>query len=500
MPHRRARPQRQTIAERHSATRRSARPATRAARNTPTCCPPGRPRATKYNQLGELMYEQYGIKIYLHPEQNNWQFFNDPAHPELATHAPDRLLHREHRPALRVLRARHLPHVQRPRALPGPGRRLAVGRRGLDQVQLEAAGGLAHQGRQPRRAAAGASGQPVHADLDARRLPDQRRRPTSSTRPRATSATRLPVRRRARLDPAPAPRKPGPDPTRDRLPALLHRDALLPRARASSTTSSRPTRAVAARPIRAAPCGTRRSAPSSCSGSSRCAMSVRFSMLAVLLRARCAHPRSRSPMATRRATISRPARSTRPSRQRPSQDVELQLIGLLDAAQKAHYPLKVALLADESDVNDMPGDAAQAAGVRGVRRRAARRASAWRSTPRCSSSRRPGSASPGRSRAGGLAGISRPPVPPATTSPWPRRPRSVSSPRPAGIRCPPTSRRPRSRSSRPAAALARATASAGSTPFVVFAAIFGSALALYEGRARLARRRRGRITPTGEAA
>jgi hypothetical protein len=40
----------------------------------------------------------------------------------------------------------------------------------------------------------------------------------------------------------------------------------------------------------------------------------------------------------------------------------------------------------------------------------------------------------------------------------------------------------------------------GLTPFVVFAAIFGSALALYEGRARLARRRRERITPTGEAA
>jgi sugar phosphate isomerase/epimerase len=38
----------------------------------------------QYNQLGELMYEQYGIKIYLHPEQNNWQFFNDPAHPELS--------------------------------------------------------------------------------------------------------------------------------------------------------------------------------------------------------------------------------------------------------------------------------------------------------------------------------------------------------------------------------------------------------------------------------
>jgi sugar phosphate isomerase/epimerase len=38
----------------------------------------------QYNQLGELMYEQYGIKVYLHAEQNNWNFFNDPAHPELS--------------------------------------------------------------------------------------------------------------------------------------------------------------------------------------------------------------------------------------------------------------------------------------------------------------------------------------------------------------------------------------------------------------------------------
>jgi hypothetical protein len=28
--------------------------------------------------------ENYGIKAYLHAEQNNWAFFNDPAHPELS--------------------------------------------------------------------------------------------------------------------------------------------------------------------------------------------------------------------------------------------------------------------------------------------------------------------------------------------------------------------------------------------------------------------------------
>src|SRR4051812_14457594 len=37
-----------------------------------------------------------------------------------------------------------------------------------------------------------------------------------------------------------------------------------------------------------------------------------------------------------------------------SQATELKLIGLLDAAQKAGYPVKVSILGDESDVSDMP--------------------------------------------------------------------------------------------------------------------------------------------------
>jgi len=34
-----------------------------------------------YNRYGQLMWEQYGIKVYLHPEQNNWQFIADPSIP-----------------------------------------------------------------------------------------------------------------------------------------------------------------------------------------------------------------------------------------------------------------------------------------------------------------------------------------------------------------------------------------------------------------------------------
>jgi hypothetical protein len=37
---------------------------------------------------------------------------------------------------------------------------------------------------------------------------------------------------------------------------------------------------------------------------------------------------------------------------RPSQAAELKLMGLLDAAQKAGYPVKVSLVGDPSDVND----------------------------------------------------------------------------------------------------------------------------------------------------
>jgi hypothetical protein len=39
---------------------------------------------------------------------------------------------------------------------------------------------------------------------------------------------------------------------------------------------------------------------------------------------------------------------------RPSQATELKLMGLLDAAQKAGYPIKVSLVGDKSDVNDRP--------------------------------------------------------------------------------------------------------------------------------------------------
>jgi sugar phosphate isomerase/epimerase len=56
-------------------------PVTGAAANTLTGW---QAACDNYNKLGALLMENYGIKAYLHPEQNNWNFINDPAHPELA--------------------------------------------------------------------------------------------------------------------------------------------------------------------------------------------------------------------------------------------------------------------------------------------------------------------------------------------------------------------------------------------------------------------------------
>ena len=186
----------------------------------------------------------------------------------------------------------------------------------------------------------------------------------------------------------------------------------------------------------------------------------------------------------------------------PSHDVELQLIGLLDAAKRAHYPLKVAPARRRERCHRHARDAGQAAGVRGVRRGAARRRAGARSTRPCSSSRRPGSAwpAPGRTRRPRSPASPAPPVAPAISSPSRRRPRSARSPPRAGIRCRPTCRRRKVPVVAPQSTPGSGYGLGGLTPFVVFAAIFGSALALYEGRARLARRRRSHVTPTGEAA
>ena len=67
-----------------------------------------------------------GLKWYWHVEQNGFQFFNDPDHPELQPDQAGRLVEREHRSDARVLRAGHLPRLRRPCPVP-VCRRVAVG-------------------------------------------------------------------------------------------------------------------------------------------------------------------------------------------------------------------------------------------------------------------------------------------------------------------------------------------------------------------------------------
>ena len=75
---------------RPSATRRSARPATRRAVNTladrlnanGAIIPGWTEVARRSNVVGELLYAE-GIRYFYHPEQNWFQFFDATVHPEL---------------------------------------------------------------------------------------------------------------------------------------------------------------------------------------------------------------------------------------------------------------------------------------------------------------------------------------------------------------------------------------------------------------------------------
>jgi hypothetical protein len=183
----------------------------------------------------------------------------------------------------------------------------------------------------------------------------------------------------------------------------------------------------------------------------------------------------------------------------PSEQVELQLIGLLDATQKAHYPLKVALIANESDVPDMPEMLGKpqeyaeyvVAQLKGVR--VAVNAPVLVVAPS-------GIGLAGPQPNGAVAGIELPKgasgdaLAIAAQAAVRHLAQVSGHPLPANV--PPAKV--------PVVPQSSGTTSSGYglgglVPIAVFAAIFGSAPALYEGRARL-RRRRGRITPTGEAA
>jgi hypothetical protein len=181
----------------------------------------------------------------------------------------------------------------------------------------------------------------------------------------------------------------------------------------------------------------------------------------------------------------------------PSESVELQLIGLIDAAKDAGYPLKVALIGDEADVIDMPGmlrEPQQYAEYVVTQLKGARvpvDAPVVVVSPA-------GVGMAGPQPSGALAGLQ---VPAgargdelATVAQAAVRQVAEASGHALPANVPPASVPVLEPDNGPGTDLSSLT------PFLVFAAIFGSALAFYEGRSRLARRRRESLTPSGEAA
>jgi hypothetical protein len=182
----------------------------------------------------------------------------------------------------------------------------------------------------------------------------------------------------------------------------------------------------------------------------------------------------------------------------PSQAVELQLLGLLDAAKASGYPLKVALVADSSDVIDMPEMLGKPQAyaeflerqLEGVR--VAVDAPILVIAPSGVGIAGPhadgvleGLGAPTGATGDELAALAQTAVRQVAAAGGHALPANVP---PAKV---------------PVIAPTSAPGSGydlgGLAPIAVFAAVFGSAVALYEGRTRLARRRRGRMTPTGEA-
>jgi hypothetical protein len=186
-----------------------------------------------------------------------------------------------------------------------------------------------------------------------------------------------------------------------------------------------------------------------------------------------------------------------------SDAVGLQLLGLLDASRDAGYPMKLALIADESDVPAMPAMlrhpqqyakyvAGQIEGL-GVRLDApvvvVSPSGLGIAGPQPSDNALAGLTVPAGASNDALGAVAQATVRQLATASGHPLPADVA---PAKVTLAPTSSSSSSSDS--------GYDLGGLLPIAVFAAIFGSALAFFEGRQRLARRRHRHITPTGEAA
>ena len=214
-----------------------------------------RSRAEHANRIGEILQSR-GVKYFYHPEQDNYRFFNDPAHPELDT------VHR-----IEWVMDNTAPHLfgweidilhnwsGRVRFLSATTHQPDISVWGLAQAAEAPGDGLAHQGRLPEhRADRDLGGRPAGERRRAV-LPDvrahARRSPTRSCRARATWAR------------GPAPTHPNADPDCPGFKYMFEnlggQPAALPdRERQRTRTGDRPERRP--RPLAAPREGLRRGA------------------------------------------------------------------------------------------------------------------------------------------------------------------------------------------------------------------------------------------------
>ena len=163
-----------------------------------------RSRAAHANRIGEILRSR-GVKYFYHPEQDNYRYFNDPAHPELDTvHRIQWVMDNTDPQAVRM-GDRHPAQLVGPRPLPerdhSPARHQRVGARAGRRTAGCWAGTSRTASGTPRRPGPGsAARRRAAARPTSRRSRARRRSPTRSCRARATWAR------------GPAPTHPNADP------------------------------------------------------------------------------------------------------------------------------------------------------------------------------------------------------------------------------------------------------------------------------------------------
>src|SRR4051794_38105316 len=168
----------------------------------------------------------------------------------------------------------------------------------------------------------------------------------------------------------------------------------------------------------------------------------------------------------------------------PSQASQLKLMGLLAAAQKAGYPIKVTILGDESDVSDMPAMLRHPQRYANTVAAALKRSRVALSAPVVVvSPYGTGVAGPGAQRVTTATGIAGDQLGEAATAAMRQLAQAGGHPLPANV---PPLKVPILKPVKPPGS---GYDLSGLTPFAVFIAIFGSAVVYVQIRTRMARRR-----------